>query len=101
MKLHEALATGRKIKRKAYEHFRGAHERTYTSSEVTADDWEVESEKPLPCPFCGKTDPHHVSLRYAGNDTDSGWFYCWGCQAIGPKANTKELATTAWNRRAK
>lgn len=96
MKLHEAIATGLRVKRTHHKYFELAAGRVYGADDVTSDDWEVEAEKPGPCPFCGAADPHYVS----SSDPDGGWFYCI-CRAIGPQGATRAEATSAWNRRVK
>ena len=49
-----------------------------------------------PCPFCG----HRVrteDIFTAGNKHVRSWVHCWGCDAIGPPANSEEEAAEKWN----
>lgn len=101
MKLHEAIATGKRVKRSHHTMFFASSERVYGVSDVTSDDWEAEGEEQAgPCPFCGAEGPRFISLRTEANDTDAGWFYCV-CKAIGPQGETRAEAVSAWNRRVK
>jgi len=51
------------------------------------------SEELKPCPFCGSTNLGFLSLF--------AWeVQCNLCLAEGPKADTREEAIAAWNRRA-
>ena len=48
-----------------------------------------------PCPFCRDT---RAYIAGAGTTSPYGW--CQKCGATGPRAPTREEASTAWNRRA-
>lgn len=48
-----------------------------------------------PCPFCGEAKELNTIPQHGE------WFvgWCSRCDAVGPLALTKELATAAWNKR--
>lgn len=57
----------------------------------------TEQLKPLPCPFCGRTDIRaHV---YGGGEPDA-FMQCHDCSADGPNGLNRAGAIEAWNRRA-
>jgi hypothetical protein len=95
MKLYEALATGRLIKRPEDAHFLGGCQRLYSALDVTRDDWEVAPEPPKACPFCGTGTARFLELGLGG-----GWVYCT-CRASGPAGANEAEAISLWNRRAK
>lgn len=56
----------------------------------------TEQLKPLPCPFCGRTDIRaHV---YGGGEPDA-FMQCHDCSADGPNGLNRAGAIEAWNRR--
>jgi len=56
----------------------------------------MESEKLLPCPFCGG------EARYEWHSADPCWIECNACGAVGPNDThtTTEANAAAWNARA-
>lgn len=46
-----------------------------------------------PCPFCGG------SVQRVKNSGRWGWFVSCQCAAVGPSADTRELAIKRWNER--
>ena len=46
-----------------------------------------------PCPFCGG------SVQRVKSSGRWGWFVSCQCAAVGPSANTRQLAVERWNER--
>jgi Lar family restriction alleviation protein len=57
------------------------------------------SEKPLPCPFCGAS-RKQIDLELAWND-HVHYIICRFCETRGPSATDSDDACLKWNRRTK
>lgn len=51
------------------------------------------SDRLRPCPFCGG------SVQRVKSSGRWGWFMSCQCAAVGPGADTRELAVERWNER--
>lgn len=89
-----AFREGKKIQRKtrSIQLHRSESESTYfTINGILADDWEIEEETPLPCPFCGDNATHNgQNLRVFCQNTK--------CHAAGPESRFKTEAIELWNK---